>query len=77
MFLTRICLRVASTKLSYNAFRLQSIIRHYSGEQLKALSISPLPFGDNLPSNASLRDFKNGNCVLVDKTDIIYGLISK
>ena len=41
------------------------------------LSISPLPFGDVLPRSASLKDFKDGNCIFVDKTDIIYDLISR
>ena len=68
-------LRVTSKRLPYNAFRFQSIIRHYSGEQLEGPSISPLPFGDALPGNTVLQSFKNSNWIFVDKTDIIYQLI--
>ena len=76
MFLIKLSQRFVNTRMHYNNLGLWGIIRHYSEEQQKMPSISPLPFGDVLPSSASLQEFKDQEWIFVDKTDIIHQLIN-
>ena len=78
MFLTKAYRIFANTKLYYKTLSgFRGSMRYFGEDQPKVpILVDPNPFGDDLPNSKYLSDFERNKWIFIDKTDLIYRLIS-